>query len=230
MRRWPADLSRLLVPVVCPGCGLADVRWCDECEAPWWQTPARCDSGAPRLNVHGEPPLPVWSVADLDGCVHHMMSAWKDAHRRDLDGFFWAVAQRCAQQIASALPTDIVVAPAPARRASTRKRGVDLPALLATGVVAGLRSAGTRATLAHPLRTSGAAARRGSARQRHRRADPRVTSWSAGAQPVVVVDDVITTGATVAACVRALHGAGAVVVGGVTLASAAPVGKQLEAV
>src|SRR5690554_1332157 len=139
-----ADLARLVVPVECAGCSLLDVRLCEDCAIPWWEAPRRVESAAPRLDVEGEPRFPVWAVAVLDGSVESMVRAWKDGARRDLDRWFADAMRRAAHGISAHvadLPA-LTVVPAPARAASTRRRGVDLPALLARGVAAGLRDSG----------------------------------------------------------------------------------------
>ncbi|WP_062463510.1 hypothetical protein, partial [Demequina soli] len=142
-------VARLVVPVECPGCGLADVRWCDECEAPWWEPPLRCESGAVRLGVL-DPPLPVWSIAELDGAAHRIVAAWKDAGRRDLGALLGPAMTRAAREAGAALAgarasSSVAVIPCPARAAHTRRRGADLPLLLARAAAAGLADAGVAA-------------------------------------------------------------------------------------
>ena len=84
------DLSRLIVPVACAGCGLEDVPLCESCSAVWWEQPFRAEEGAGRLAVVGRTALPVWSIAELDGSPHRAIGVWKDGRRRDLDRHFAA--------------------------------------------------------------------------------------------------------------------------------------------
>lgn len=200
------DVARSVVPVQCPGCGMRDVRWCEECEAPWWEAPLRSESAAPRLDVPGQPQLPVWAIASLAGTNHGMVSAWKDAGRRDLDAFFARAARRGAQEIASAIGAQVAVVPVPARRRSTRRRGIDLPTLLAESAAAGLRDAGVDARVARML-TIGSGEQRGtSARERWRQASSiRVVPHGDEFGRALLVDDVMTTGATIASATRALE-------------------------
>lgn len=219
-----ARLARLVVPVACPGCGLPDVRWCEACEAPWWEEPLRCETGAARLDGL-DPPLPVWSVTALEGPVHGIVAAWKDAGRRDLDALLGAAARRAARALAAELdlPARLVVVPCPARPAHTRARGADLPGLLAREVAAGLRDEGHHAVPLSALRAAAGESRGAGDRARWRDAAPRLTVQAGRIRtpsPVLLVDDVVTTGATLARCARALAGSPLAVVGAFTLASA----------
>ena len=233
--RAARDIARLIVPVSCPGCGAHDVRWCDDCAAAWWEPPLRSESLAPRLDIEDRPALPVWAIAELVGSSHSMVVAWKDGGRRDLDRFFADAAKRAAVHIAPALDQgrsaggrpSIAVVPVPARAASTRRRGIDLPLLLATAAADGLCAAGVDAVV-RPVLSIGRGEQRGaSARQRWRQASSlRVSRASGPPATALLVDDVMTTGATLAAAVRSLDVTFLTVGAGLCLAAAPPSGAR----
>jgi predicted amidophosphoribosyltransferase len=213
-------LARAIVPVVCPGCGRPDVRWCGDCAAPWWEVPYRSESGAGRLDVLGRAPLPVWSIAPLVGPPHLMIAAWKDGRRRDMDAFFREAMARAVAEVAPALGPVTIVVPVPARPSSTRKRGVDLPWSLAEAAVSGLATRGRSVFAVRCLTNAGAEARRLGSRARWSGSAAGIGVRSAPLGEVaLLVDDVVTTGATLARSCEALERAGVAIAAAVTLAA-----------
>ena len=217
-------IARVVVPVACPGCGLEDVRCCEECAAPWWEEPFRSESGAPRLAIEGRVALPVWSIAPLKGAAHLMVGAWKDGGRRDLDLFFFDAERRAAATIAPALVVAEALVPIPPHRRSLRSRGLDLTALLARAAAEGFASTGHSVVVERLLLNRGYDSRSLADRERWinatrgiglRGVPPRATT-------VALVDDVITTGASLARASEVLEARGVAVVGALTLAATPP--------
>ncbi|WP_221620814.1 ComF family protein [Actinomyces bowdenii] len=143
-------------------------------------------------------------------------------------------ADEAAEQGSAAAAPPLLVIPAPSG-AGRRLRGRLVAARLADAVARGIAEHGAaaggpaqRVLSADVLRRRGRAGAHQAGRSAHqRRANrsraPRVLAEVRGL-PAVLVDDVVTTGATLESCVRALEGAGARVLGAVVLAATPPPG------
>lgn len=210
-----SDLVDLVLARTCAGCGAAGTRWCGEC-ALWL-------SGTPisRTLVSGSPDLRVWSAAAYSAPVRAALVGWKDRDRPDLSPVLAAAAGRAARAALGALDltgegTAVVVVPAPSSAAARRSRGWHPVRDLAGRTALGLRRRGTPARMLPVLRQ-----RRGVRDQAGLGADERSANlvgalWvPVGWRPHVrgrlclIVDDVVTTGATLTEAARALRDAGA---------------------
>lgn len=223
LREACADALALLLPVWCAGCDEPDVALCERCALALEPAPRRRMIDAPDGAVE------VWSGLAFEGVAARVLRAIKEDGRT---GLAVAVAPALAAALGRAGAADCLVVPMPTSRAAYRRRGFRVPELL-------LRRAGRRGSrlLRHARRTRD---QRGLDRDARRRnvahsmvaTIPTSVRWRPGAPSagsaaagsgaalrVVVVDDVVTTGASLGEAVRALRAAGAEVVAAVTLAA-----------
>jgi len=200
-----AGALALVLPVVCAGCGEHDISLCELCADALHPVPQRQSVGIDDSAVD----IPVWSGLRFDGVAGHVLRALKEDGRTGLARHL--APALAAAVAASAHPTAVLV-PIPTSRAAFRRRGYRVVDLVAAR--AGLRVA---PLLVQSRRT---ADQRGLDQDRRREnvADS-LRARDVAARRVIVLDDVVTTGATLGEAVRALRAAGAEVVGPATIAA-----------
>jgi predicted amidophosphoribosyltransferase len=152
--------------------------------------------------------------------VARLVVQWKERGRYDLTGPFAGALAGVLSVLAvsGALPGGCVLVPVPSRRAARRARGADLTWDLARGAALRSDRVGHRAlrVLRHVRAVRDQAGLGAAARHRNLlgalAVRPGAVSRVAGRR-CLVLDDVVTTGATAAEAARALTAAGAHVVG-----------------
>jgi predicted amidophosphoribosyltransferase len=209
----------LVLPLECGGCGARSTRWCDACAGDLAVKPDEPHLISPRV----EPGVPVFSLGRYAGARREAIVAVKEHGRADLvEPLAGALRAGLARLLTwGVVDTPLTVVPAPTRRWAARRRGGDPVTRVAVAAVAGHREINvvqalrTRAMVADSVGLSSADRQRNIAGR-----VKMVRSLDGVASELVVVDDVVTTGATVCEAVRVLQTAGATVTAVLALANA----------
>ena len=246
------DVVDLVWPARCAGCGGVGSPWCSGCALEL----AGCAFRSGPLQVRpapapvGLPPVLAWGP--YAGSLRTAIVAYKDRERRDLACVLGPLLApvvaatllrpepgegQQADRTGGASDTLVLVVPVPSSAAAVRRRG-DRPlerlGRLATGL---LQPTVSSQPLWSPcLRTVRKVGDQAGLRRAARSANlqgafaiaPRWRTAVQGAR-CVIIDDVVTTGATLAETARALRSAGASVMACATLAATArhaPVGRR----
>lgn len=171
---------------------------------------------SPRM----DPGVPVFSLGRYAGARGRAIVAMKEHGRRDLTApLARALALGIHQLIRwGIVETPLMVVPAPTRRAAARRRGGDPVTRIASTAARGHPDIG----VVSALRTAGAVrdsvGLNSAARERNLAGRIRLIRPVHG--DVLLVDDILTTGATACEAVRMLHSSGARVMGVLTVAHA----------
>lgn len=212
--RWFAAGADLLVGADCPGCGRPEPGLCGQCA--FLLRPEPHD--VPLLGID----LRVIAARRYAGTTERVVRRLKGPGHRHAAA--WAAAALAAAVTAHGLDEPLLV-PVPATRRSRRRRGGWLVRDLATGALPLLRAVGVQADVAPLVRmrrqTRDQRGLGAIERARNTRGAFRARAGSTD-RPVLVVDDVVTTGATVQAVARALDDAGHPVVGATVVAATPP--------
>jgi predicted amidophosphoribosyltransferase len=193
-------LADLVLPLECGGCGAPSTRWCDACAQ---ALAVRADHPVlitPRL----EPGVPVFSLGRHAGVRRAAIIAVKEHGRSELARPLGAALGVGLRNLVAwgIVETPLTLVPGPTRRAAARRRGGDPMAQVAAPldavVVQALR---TRAFTRDSVGLSAGA------RQVNIAGRVRVRRPVSG--EVVLIDDIVTTGATACESVRVLQTAGA---------------------
>jgi predicted amidophosphoribosyltransferase len=212
-------LLDLVLPQSCAGCGRAGSRWCRPCAG------ALAEAARAPLGLAAPDPVPpgfpdATAAAAYDGPVRGALLAHKERGRLGLVRPLSAALAGAVRVLDP--PAGVLLVPVPSDPGTVRARGHDHARRLARSTARRLRRCGIAARAAPVLVPGRAVADQagldararadnlaGALRCRHR-LDGRV---------VVVVDDVVTSGATLAEATRALTAAGARVLGAATVAA-----------
>ncbi|MGA5638237.1 ComF family protein [Streptomyces cinereoruber] len=224
MRGWWREIAGLVLPVACGGCGRPRTELCPECAA------ALTGTGPRRVRPAPEPAgLPaVHAAAPYTGAVREVLLAHKERGALGLAGplgdALAGAVEDAAEAVAGAGGGPLLLVPVPSSRRSVRARGHDPTRRIALAAAARLRRAGRDARVAPVLRQRRYVADQAGLGARGRLANlsgalevvPGGARLLAAARAggaaetgnpagtVVLVDDLMTTGASLAEAARAL--------------------------
>ena len=194
------DALAVLSPVDCAGCGSADRSLCEDCQLEL--EPAV----TPRTLPDGST---VFTALRYEGVVRRTLLALKESGRTDVVG---PLSVSLAAALARAARPDAEFLSVPTSRAAWRRRGYDPVALLCK------RAGFPPAKVLKASRVTASQKTLGShdrALNLHESMRARV---SLRGRSFILVDDVVTTGATLTEAARAVRAAGGEVVGHAALA------------
>ena len=207
----------LVLPLHCGGCAAPATRWCETCAAA-----LRPEDDAPHLiSPRIDPGVPVFALGRYAGPRRNAIVELKEHGRTDLVGpLAHAVAVGIHRLLTwGILDTPLTLVPAPTRRSSARKRGGDPVARLAATATAAHPGIDVSPILRMRLGVRDSVGLDSAARERNVAGRIRLVKPAPQAE-VLLVDDIVTTGATAAESVRVLRAAGAPVAGVLAIAHA----------
>ncbi len=205
----------LILPKQCGGCGAVATGWCDACTDDLTVADDQPHLITPRL----DPGVPVLSLGRYAGARRNAIVAVKEHGRTDLRCPLADALRAGLDHLLTwgVLAAPLTLVPAPTRRTAARRRGGDPVTHIATQA-ARPPDQSVATVLRFRAFTRDSVGLSSAARQRN--VAGRVVLTRPVAGPVVVVDDVVTTGATVTESVRVLQTAGIDVVAVLALANA----------
>jgi predicted amidophosphoribosyltransferase len=213
------DVLDLLLPEQCAGCGGGPRLLCGGCQA---LLAGRARPAVPSPRPGGLPAP--WAVARYEGAVRAVVVAHKESGRTGLARPLGAALARSVLAAgaggaataggSAGTGAPVLVVPVPSTRAAVRRRGHDPTLRITTAAIAALRARGLAvrrvAALAHTRRVADQAGLAMAGRAANLAGALHVTRPAEVAgRRVILVDDVITTGSTLAEAARALRAAGA---------------------
>ncbi|MFF4163626.1 ComF family protein [Streptomyces sp. NPDC001741] len=212
MRGWRREIAGLVLPVACGGCGRPRTELCEECVAVLATAPRRV---RPAPEPAGLPV--VHATAPYENAVRAMLLAHKERGALGLAGALGG-ALAAAVRAGTGQPDragPLLLVPVPSARRATAARGHDPARRIAVAASAELRRGGAEARVLTVLRQRRAVADQAGlgARERQENLAGALIVVKGGRRlldggRVVLVDDLLTTGSSLAEAARAVRAAG----------------------
>ncbi len=165
--------------------------------------------------------FPAYSAVEYSSVAQRVLLSSKESGLRDADQLIvQALSHSLGYMYGEQGIADLV--PVPSRKSATRKRGRDF-ILMHTLELSKNRHVRVLPLLRHTRRVRDQSSLNAKERQRNLSQSLACTERAQGAHtPVIIVDDVVTTGATLREAGRALHAGGFCVIGAITACVAKP--------
>ncbi|NUS11645.1 MAG: ComF family protein [Streptomyces sp.] len=222
MRGWWQEITGLVLPVDCAGCGLPRTELCERCRGLLGGA-----ASVRRVRPDPEPPglPPVHAAGRYGDEVRAVLLAHKERGALGL-------ARPLGRALAAAVTPlgvsgTVLLVPVPSARRAVARRGHDATARMARSAAAELRRQGTQARAVALLRHRRLVADQSGLDAAGRLANLagaiEASGGAAGllaAAPVVLVDDLVTTGTSLSVAARAVTVAGGRVAGAAVVACA----------
>lgn len=209
-------MADLILGSGCPGCGLASIGLCRPCREELMATaPLSVERTLPGF------PEPVIAAGSYGGALRSLIIAAKERQRWGLLPILGELAARAvAAVLLESWPSDPVLVPVPSAPAAVRARGLDFTGWLARAAVRNLSSRGIPVRSVTALgQVRGVVDQVGLGRQqRLANLEGALVVRRDVTADVVLIDDLVTTGATLASAARTLRTAGAVSVAAAAVA------------
>jgi predicted amidophosphoribosyltransferase len=220
---WKAAVGDLLLGAACPGCGIPWWGVCPACRdelalrTPYSTAPDPCPAGFP----------PTVTSSPYDPMLRGMIVAHKE---RQAYGLTAPLGDRLALSVRALLAAcdfepggTLVLVPVPSARHAVRERGFDATAALARRAARRLPAAVGAVTVRIALAQTRAVRDQAGLDARTRRANLnggfRLRGRLPADRPVVLVDDLVTTGSSLTEAARVLAQAGVPLLGAATVAA-----------
>lgn len=214
LKVFASTILDVIIPHACAGCDRADTDLCEDCRALFSHTYTR------GIQARGSPTC--YACGYYKGYIRQAILAWKDHGAQECDTFFAqaVVATMMRAKETEIFHTKLCIVPVPSAKKSIQQRGRWHTYVLAQRVRHCLLQQGFDACVMRALtmkKSAGKAVEMQSAKNRKRRANTaiqirsqRVKQALRGCEhSVIILDDIVTTGATLRRCVDVLCDAGA---------------------
>ena len=208
-------LSELIFPSRCLGCRRLGIGICSVCRASWHPHIYRTSIVADGFS------FPVYSAVAYSPVAQKVLLGAKESALHDADRLILqALSHSLAYFYSEVGIADLV--PIPSRKINTRKRGRDFM-LEQTSTLSRSPRVQVRGILSHSRKVKDQTTLNSQSREKNLSRSMRCANLEDSSNiPVILIDDLVTSGATLREAGRALHGAGYVVIGAVTACIAKP--------